>query len=157
MKQRCLNPRSQQFKNYGARGIKVCDRWRDSFKNFFADMGSRPSPSHSLDRRENTSDYTPENCRWATALEQNRNTRWNRTITIEGETRCLTEWLELRELSRSGFRRRLARGMTEAEALNVPKVVRGYRHDGSPASKGWPKGKPRRCVLLKDAEDLPVL
>lgn len=66
---RCSNPRHQGFHNYGGRGIRVCDRWR-SFSVFLADMGTRPSPQHSIDRINNDGNYEPANCRWATGSEQ---------------------------------------------------------------------------------------
>lgn len=74
MRQRCENPRSNGFDDYGARGIKVCERWR-RFENFIADMGRRPSPELSLDRRDNNGNYEPGNCRWATRSTQSRNQR----------------------------------------------------------------------------------
>ena len=74
MKQRCYDKACRDYKNYGARGIKVCDRWFDSFENFFSDMGTRP-PNTSIERNENEGHYTPENCRWATAKEQRANQR----------------------------------------------------------------------------------
>ncbi len=78
MRQRCSNPKDPGWKNYGGRDISVCTQWKDSFEQFFADVGRKPSPSHSLDRINNDGDYEPQNCRWATAAEQNRNTRMKR-------------------------------------------------------------------------------
>ena len=74
MRQRCLNPNDQKYKDYGGRGIKICKRWLDSFENFLADMGPKPK-GKSIDRRDNDGDYTPKNCRWATPLEQRQNQR----------------------------------------------------------------------------------
>lgn len=76
MRDRCYNEDNNRFYAYGARGIKVCDRWRDSFENFFADMGERPE-GMSLDRINVDADYSPDNCRWASTAEQARNQRTN--------------------------------------------------------------------------------
>jgi hypothetical protein len=75
MKQRCANPNNRSYRWYGARGISVCKHWLNSFANFYADMGPRPSPKHSIDRIVNDSGYFPDNCRWATKQQQVANMR----------------------------------------------------------------------------------
>ena len=92
MKSRCFNPNSQAFKEYGGRGITVCDRWRYSFADFLADMGERPNPKHSVERRNNNGHYEPDNCYWATQKQQTRNTRNNVRLTYNGKTQTLVDW-----------------------------------------------------------------
>lgn len=95
MKQRCDNPKSTSFAHYGARGIKVCQRWADSFEAFLADMGRRPSVHHSIDRfPDNNGNYEPGNCRWATRSEQQRHKRSNITVEWKGTTMTLAECCE---------------------------------------------------------------
>lgn len=92
MIERCTNPGNTFFKDYGARGITVCDRWKD-FSAFLADMGERP-PGLTLDRRDNDRGYEPGNCRWATKTTQARNTRTTVLLEHNGVTAPLTEWAE---------------------------------------------------------------
>lgn len=75
MRRRCTNPAAKDYSRYGGRGITVCDRWQQSYAVFLADVGRRPSPTHSLDRIDNAGHYAPGNVRWATRSEQRRNTR----------------------------------------------------------------------------------
>lgn len=95
IKSRCFNENCWAYKYYGGRVITMCDRWRASFANFIADMGPRPSPRHSIDRIDNDGNYEPGNCRWATRVEQARNTIKTRFATINGERRPLREWAEI--------------------------------------------------------------
>ena len=92
IKRRCFNPNDKGYPNWGGRGITVCDRWKNSFQNFFLDMGSRPTPKHSIDRIDNDGDYCPENCRWSTDVEQANNKRTNRLITIACVTLTIAQW-----------------------------------------------------------------
>lgn len=93
--QRCTNPSNKRYKDYGGRGIKVCEEWNslEKFQAFLNHVGPRPSPKHSLDRwPDNNGDYKPGNVRWAISSEQNLNTRQNRLFTFNGITMCLTDW-----------------------------------------------------------------
>lgn len=95
LKSRCLHEGHIGYKNYGGRGIKVCDRWTEKgtgFQNFYADMGPRPSNLYSIDRIDNNGNYEPSNCRWATKTEQSNNQRQNRFITWNGVTKSAAQW-----------------------------------------------------------------
>lgn len=112
MKERCGNEKCKQFHFYGARGITVCERWVNSFANFYEDMGERPpGKGFSIERIDNSKGYSPDNCKWATSLEQARNTRRNHRLTFKGRTMCVTEW---------------------AGELNIPRAVLFYR-----IRRGW--------------------
>ena len=102
MMQRCYNPNCRAFKNYGGRGIIVCDRWHESV-NFLEDMGPRPSSKHSLERKENNGNYEPDNCEWMLHKYQPRNRRTNKlSMANVREARRLWEHtgLTLGELAR---------------------------------------------------------
>lgn len=116
MKMRCYNKNDKRYNYYGARGIKVCKRWQ-KFENFFSDMGCRPSPEHSLDRIDNNGNYEPSNCRWATDIEQNNNTRSNKRILFDGRTKTLSEWAREYRVHSGTLYSRLQRGWPIEKAL----------------------------------------
>lgn len=94
MLERCYNPKANNYEDYGGRGIKVCQRWLESFENFFADMGLRPSPKHSLERKNNDGIYEPLNCRWATKKEQANNRRSSTRYQYDGLDMTQAQWSE---------------------------------------------------------------
>jgi len=98
-KQRCFNSKNPRYKNYGGRGISMCSKWKESFIKFITDMGVKPSPDLTLERLDNDGNYEPANCVWATRLEQQRNTRFNRIITFNKRSLCLSEWAEIYKLN----------------------------------------------------------
>lgn len=134
MKKRCQNKNCKAYKNYGARGIKVCERWNNSFEAFLEDMGSRPSPLHSLDRIDNNRGYEPANCRWATDKEQGRNKRDTTMITIRGERRPLIEWCEVLGTNYRTAKNRLRKGWSEEAAL-MTEPLRCRRYPKVPSSR----------------------
>ena len=98
MIQRCTNSKHPKYSYYGGRGIKVCSRWRESFQNFWNDLGSRPSAQYTLERRENNGHYCPENCCWATRVQQTRNMRNNRIVAMDGKMHSIAEWAEIKNI-----------------------------------------------------------
>jgi hypothetical protein len=106
MRQRCAD---LDDPNYGGRGIRVCDRWQDSFENFFADVGPRPGPGFSIDRfPDNDGNYEPGNVRWATVTEQQNNRRKTRRVTAFGQTMAMTDWARLMKIPVDTLWRRLS-------------------------------------------------
>jgi hypothetical protein len=117
MKQRCNNPKNPGYKNYGGRGITVCERWL-KFENFLEDMGERPHRL-SLDRIDNNKGYYKENCRWATRNEQNRNQRSNINISLDGKLLCLKDYCKQKNINYSMVIVRLSRGWSLKNAVNI--------------------------------------
>lgn len=124
MLQRCYNPRSQGYADYGGRGIDVCAAWRHSYATFRADMGARP-PGTSLGRIDNEGPYSPENCRWETFAQQNDNKRTTVFVEHEGRRVKLVDLCRERGLSRGVVYGRLKTGWSLALALS--KAPRSYR------------------------------
>ncbi len=108
---RCSNRNGTSWKNYGGRGITVCQRWRTSFEAFLADMGPKPSSRHSIERRDNDGNYEPSNCKWATMKEQRRNTRCNVWVEYKsGETRLLMDVAAELGIHPDALKKRIDRG-----------------------------------------------
>lgn len=120
MKQRCNNPNSSDYKNYGGRGIKICNRWKN-IKNFIIDMGIPPTKKHTLDRIDVNDDYKPTNCRWATRKTQSNNRR--NTLKLDGIT--LKKWCELNNLCYNTTYQRFKKGWSKEKLLNPP-TIRKY-------------------------------
>jgi hypothetical protein len=121
MKSRCLNKNNPSFYRYGGRGIKICDEWL-KFENFFKDMGHSPSMKHTLNRINNDGHYSKDNCRWDTHLIQNRNNSNNIKITIDNQTKCLSEWCEIKKLNINTIYHRINRlGYEPYEAITMIK------------------------------------
>lgn len=117
MIRRCEKTQHPDYYLYGGRGIKVCDRWRNSFEAFHEDMGDPPSEKHSIDRIDSNGNYEPGNCRWATAIEQANNTRTARCYTYAGKTLSITRWAKELGIDRNTLTRRLNKGIPFEEAI----------------------------------------
>ncbi len=124
MNARCYKVNGKQYADYGGRGIKVCDRWREAngqgFVNFLADMGPKPSPKHSIDRIDVNGNYEPTNCRWATLKKQANNKRDNKYLTYKGETKTMQEWSDALNVCYFLVRSRIRLGWTVEDAFEVP-------------------------------------
>lgn len=120
MKSRCYIPKNKAYHNYGGRGIKVCDRWKNSFENFLTDMGLKHSPNHSLDRYPNyNGNYEPSNCRWATKKEQMENRRVSVYIIDDGVSISAKEYSKIKGIPYSTIMDQVHRGVYKT----APKTV----------------------------------
>ena len=121
LKQRCNNENHPQYKNYGGRGIDYDPRYDASPQAFYDDVGDRPSPKHTIARKDNNKGYWPENMRWATQKEQQRNKRTNRIVKVKGKkAAALAQVAEDGGISRKRYRERLEAGLSPEEALSRP-------------------------------------
>ena len=145
---RCRNSNLRNFSSYGGRGIRVCERWL-KFENFYADMGPRPTPQHSIDRIDNDGNYEPDNCRWSTRKEQCRNTRRNRLVTFRGETMCIAELCERLSLENDKVRQRLNRGWSIERIVATPWRCWKSGHGNSRSIDGrtvrWDESESKKC------------
>ena len=123
MIKRCTNPKCNSFEDYGGRGIEVCDGWRNDYKAFHEwSLVHGWKEGLTIDRRDNESGYSPENCRFVTMAVNSRNKRTTRNITAFGETKCASEWIRDSRcvMGLDGLLKRLRSGMTPEEAISAP-------------------------------------
>jgi hypothetical protein len=120
MMRRCYAKKDKAYKDYGGRGIRVCKRWHD-FDSFAADMGKKPSSRHSLGRKDNDGDYSPDNCEWQTKLQQANNTRNSLLLTARGKTMTLAQWVGHDKKEYNRVQARLYAGWPVEKALFKPR------------------------------------
>ena len=125
IKDRCCRPQDASWPNYGGRGITICERWKSDFLAFMADMGPRPSPQHSIERRDNNGPYSPENCYWATDLQQAANKRNNVYLTHGGETYHMSEWAR-----KLGLKPDQLKYLIRRRKLSLTEVIKIQSHRG---------------------------
>lgn len=126
MKMRCSNINSINYKNYGERGIKVCDEWLDSFENFYKwSMNSGYDDTLTLDRIDNDDDYKPNNCRWSDYTQQERNRRNNHILEYNNEKHSIAEWSDITGIPYSSLWSRIKKGWSVEKALTQP--LRGQK------------------------------
>lgn len=117
---RCTQPNNKMFAEYGGRGITVCARWLESFDNFFADMGSKPTPHHTIERIVTKGNYEKSNCKWGTEIEQANNKRNNVFFTYDGRTQTAAQWAREIGLTYFTLYGRLSRGWSIERAITTP-------------------------------------
>ena len=127
IRDRCCNPKNKDFHKYGGRGIKMCQRWRESFESFYQDMGDRPSPSHSIERKNVNGDYELSNCMWAMPKAQGRNKRNSMMLTARDRTMQVNDWAEAIGIKKETICSRLRLGWSVEDALFTPTDPNGKR------------------------------
>ena len=121
MKQRCFNSKDTHFRQYGGRGITVCDEWKDNFMSFYNwSMANGYTDDLTLDRIDNNKGYSPENCKYATRQEQANNRRSNHFLTYNNETHSLSDWSRIMGIKYSALLNRIRRNWTIERALTTP-------------------------------------
>lgn len=123
MLERCYNSNTKSYKYYGAEGIIVCERWRHSFQNFFDDMGTKPSLTHTIDRIDSKGNYEPDNCRWATRKQQNDNTRRNKWMKYLGMNMVISDWARFFGVSQSTM-------WKNAQKKTIEEIYNFYKQKG---------------------------
>lgn len=120
MKQRCYNENNKSYKNYGGRGITICEDWKTNFTSFYNwSMANGYKKGLTIDRIDNNSNYCPENCRWTDRMTQANNSRWNKHIIVNGKDDTLANWLRFYNLTYDKYYKRINKGFSEQEALTM--------------------------------------
>lgn len=133
MKDRCYNPNNTHYSVYGARGIVLCKEWENNFMAFYSwSIENGYKDGLSIDRIDNEKGYYPDNCRWATLIEQANNKRENKIIEFNGETKTLAQWCRELGLNYHSVQSRLCKGWSAEKAFTTPRLRN-------------PKGKPHRA------------
>lgn len=140
MKARCYNTSNISYKNYGHRGIKVCEAWKDDFSKFIRDVGPRPSKRHSLDRVDNNGDYSPTNCVWSLPEVQQNNKSNNRIINYDGRSMTLAQWSRELCVGHTTLDNRLKKwgtkkALTKAAPIKLQKTMLEYSGLSKPLSE----------------------
>ena len=121
MKERCYNDRSEIYKYYGERGIRICDEWLNDFQTFYNwSISNGYTDELTIDRIDNDGNYEPSNCRWVDMKAQSRNKRNNVYVTYNNQTKILADWAKEKGMSRGILSARLIKGWTFEEAINTP-------------------------------------
>lgn len=128
---RCFNPKNKDYENYGGRGITVCEDWKNPTSFFDWAISNGYSDTFTLDRKDTNGPYSPENCRWITSAQQQRNRRNNHKISYNGEEHCLAEWAEITGMPSKTILSRIRRGWDIADALFNPAHVKKRRASGA--------------------------
>jgi hypothetical protein len=118
---RCYRPACPGYKDYGARGITICDRWKESFENFWEDMKDGYADDLTIERKDSNGNYEPSNCRWATRMEQQNNRRSNRRYTALGFTGTAAEWGRRVGLPKETIISRIKGGWSVEKAVTEPR------------------------------------
>lgn len=146
IRDRCNNKNCPRYADYGGRGIKVCPEWQESFENFYRGMGPRPSKNHSVERKDNDGDYSSQNCVWATAKQQGRNTRANHYVNFRGSKVSIAELADITGVKYRTILSRILRGFTLEEAITVGSLNRGRQKVPSRKTLITHDGKTRTAV-----------
>jgi hypothetical protein len=160
IKARCLNPNVADYRNYGGRGIRVCDEWLHDFMAFYRHVGARPSPKYSVDRYPDLNgDYKPGNVRWATRKEQQNNRRDNHPLTYNGRTENLQRWAEITGIGATVLLRRIQRGWTAEDVITKPAMTRNLTHEGiTQSAAAWARstGIPVTAIYARLKQRWPI-